>query len=67
MRIVGIVLLVIGLIGLVVFGYQAMQESESFNLLGMEVAVSSANWTPVIFSAIVAVIGIILALAGKKR
>lgn len=67
MRIVGIVLLVIGLIGLIVFGYQAMQESESFNLLGMEVAVSSANWTPVIFSAIVAVIGIILALAGKRR
>lgn len=67
MRIVGIVLLIIGLIGLLVFGYQAMQDSESFNLLGMEVAVSSANWTPVIFSAIVAVIGIILALAGKRR
>lgn len=67
MRIVGIVLLIIGLIGLVVFGYQAMQDSESFSLLGMEVAVSSANWTPVIFSAIVAVIGIILALAGKRR
>ncbi len=67
MRIVGIVLLIIGLIGLVIFGYQAMQDSESFNLLGMEVAVSSANWTPVIFSAIVAVIGIILALAGKRK
>ncbi len=67
MRIIGIVLLVIGLIGLIVFGYQAMQNSESFNLLGMEVAVSSANWTPVIFSGIVAVIGIILALAGKGK
>ncbi len=67
MKIVGIVLLVIGLIGLIVFGYQAMQESESFSLLGMEVAVSSANWTPVIFSAIVAIIGIILTLAAKKR
>lgn len=60
-------MLVIGLIGLIVFGYQAMQDSESFNLLGMEVAVSSADWTPVIFSSIVLVIGIILALAGKKR
>jgi hypothetical protein len=67
MRIVGIVLLIIGLIGLVVFGYQAMQESESFNLLGMEVAVSLANWTPVIFSGIVAVIGLILTLAGKRK
>lgn len=67
MRIVGIVLLIIGLIGLIVFGYQAMQDSESFSFLGIDVAVSSANWTPVIFSAIVAVIGIILALAAKKR
>jgi hypothetical protein len=66
MRIIGIVLLIIGLIGLIVFGYQALQESESFNVLGMEVAVSSANWTPVIFSAIVTVIGVVLALAAKK-
>lgn len=67
MRIIGIVLLVIGLIGLIVFGYQAMQDSESFSVLGVDVAVSSANWTPVIFSAIVAVIGIILTLAGRGR
>ena len=67
MRIVGIVLLIIGLIGLIVFGVQAMQDSESFSILGIDVAVSSANWTPVIFSAILAVIGIILALAGKRR
>ncbi len=67
MRIVGIVLLFIGLIGLIVFGIQAMQDSESFSFLGIDVAVSSANWTPVIFSAVVAVIGIILALAAKRR
>ena len=67
MRIIGIVLLIVGLIGLLVFGYQAMQDSESFSLLGVDVAVSSANWTPVIFSAIVAVVGIILTLAGRNK
>jgi hypothetical protein len=67
MRIVGIILLVVGLIGLIVFGYQAMQESESFNFLGLDVAVSSANWTPVIFSGILAVIGLILTLAARRR
>lgn len=66
MRIIGIVLLVVGLIGLIVFGYQAMQDSESFNFLGLEVAVSSANWTPVIVSTVIAVLGIILTLAGKR-
>lgn len=67
MRIIGIVLLIVGLIGLIVFGYQAMQDSEAFNFLGMEIAVSSANWTPVIFSGIIAVIGIILTMAGRRR
>lgn len=59
-------MLVVGLIGLIVFGYQAMQDSESFNFLGLEVAVSSANWTPVIVSTVIAVLGIILTLAGKR-
>ena len=59
--------MIVGLIGLIVFGYQAMQESESFSLLGMDIAVSSANWTPVIFSGILAVIGLILTLAARRR
>ena len=67
MRLIGIILLIIGLIGLLVFGHQAMQDSETFSILGIDIAVSSANWTPVIFSAIVAVIGIILTLAGRGR
>ena len=67
MRKVGIALLVIGLIGLVVFGFQAMQESESFSFLGIDVALSSANWTPIVFSGIVAVAGMIMTIAGKKR
>jgi hypothetical protein len=67
MRIIGIILLVVGLIGLIVFGYQAMQESESFSFLGLDIAVSSANWTPVIFSGILAVVGLILTLADRRR
>lgn len=67
MRIAGIVLLVIGLIGTVVFGIQALQDSKSFEVLGADVAVSSANWTPVIISGAVLVAGIILALVARKR
>jgi hypothetical protein len=67
MKKIGIVLIIIGLIGLVFFGYQALQDSESFSFLGMDVAVSSADWTPVIISGVVAVVGIILALVDKKR
>lgn len=60
MKILGIVLLVVGLLGLAYFGYQAWQDSESFSLLGVDVAVSKADWMPVIVSALVAVLGYVL-------
>lgn len=67
MRKIGFGLLIVGLIGLIYFGYEAMQASENFSVLGVDVAVSSADWTPVIVSGIVAVAGIVLAIAGKKK
>jgi hypothetical protein len=67
MRKIGIALLILGLIGLVYFGYEAIQASESFEVLGAEVAVSNANWNPVIYSGIVTIVGIVLALTGKKK
>jgi hypothetical protein len=66
MKIAGIVLSILGIIGVVIFGIQAMNESESFSILGAEVAVSTANWTPVIVSAVVLIIGIILLAVRKK-
>lgn len=67
MKKIGIILLVLGLVGLIYFGYAALQASESFNVLGVDVAVSDADWNPVIFSGIVIAIGIILALVGKRK
>lgn len=66
MRIIGIVLLVLGIIGALVFGVQAIQETETFSFLGMDIGVSSANWSPVIISAVVLVIGVILMNINKK-
>lgn len=60
MKILGSILLVIGIIGTLVFGIQAMQDSESFSFLGMDIAVSSANWTPVILSGVVLIVGLLL-------
>jgi hypothetical protein len=65
MKILGVIILVIGLVGLVFFGIEAMNDSESFSLFGMDVAVSSANWTPVIVSVVVAIIGFFIMRKGK--
>jgi hypothetical protein len=66
MRTAGIVLLVIGIVGLIVFGIQTIQDTETFSFLGLDIGVSKANWTPVIISAIIFVIGIVLLSLNKK-
>ncbi len=60
MKIVGTILIILGIIGTIIFGIQAMQDSESFSFLGMDVAVSSADWTPLIISVVVLVIGVVI-------
>jgi NO-binding membrane sensor protein with MHYT domain len=66
MKIVGFVLLILGIIGVVYFGIQAINQSESFNVPGAEIAVSTANWTPLIVSGVMLIIGIILMSIRKK-
>ena len=67
MKKTGFAVLIIGLIGLIYFGYEALQASESFSFLGVNVAVSEADWRPVIFSGVVLVVGVIFVVVGKKR
>ncbi|GAB1403815.1 MAG: hypothetical protein PHX54_01440 [Lentimicrobiaceae bacterium] len=67
MKIVGIILFIVGIVGLIVFGIQAMNDSESFSLFGLDIAVSHANWTPVIISGLFVLIGAIIGFAGKSK
>lgn len=67
MKIVGYVLIAIGIVGIIVFGIQAINDSESFSFLGLDIAVSKANWTPLIISFVITVLGFVAALAGKKN
>ncbi len=66
MRTTGIVLLIIGIIGILVFGIQSFQQAETFNFLGINIGVSQANWIPIILSTIVFVIGIVIIRLNKR-
>jgi hypothetical protein len=66
MRTAGLVLLIIGLVGTLVFGIQAIQDTETFSFLGVDIGVSSANWTPVIVSAVILVVGVVLISLNKR-
>ncbi|MFO7659275.1 MAG: hypothetical protein R6W78_19625 [Bacteroidales bacterium] len=60
MRTAGIILLIIGIVGTLVFGIQAIQDTETFSFLGLDIGISGANWSPVIISAVILVAGIVL-------
>jgi len=66
MKIVGIILLIIGIIGCIIFGIQAAGDSESFSIFGADIAVSSANWTPLIISAVILLVGVFMSRSGKR-
>jgi len=50
-----------GLIGLIFYTYQYFQDSESFEAFGADVAVSTGDYVPIIISALVMVVGILIA------
>lgn len=49
-----------GLIGVIFFGIQYLNDSESFELLGADVAVSTGDWVPILISLIVLIVGIVI-------
>ena len=66
MKIVGMILLVVGLVALLITGIQYINDSETFSFLGLDVAVSKGNITPVIISGIVFIVGLVITM-GKRR
>lgn len=49
-----------GLIGVIYYTYQYIQDSESFSALGADIAVSTGDWVPILISALVMVVGLLL-------
>ena len=66
MKAIGIILTLIGLVASVIFAIQVSQNSETFNFLGIKIGVSSANWTPLIISGIVLIIGLIVWISAGR-
>lgn len=67
MKALGTILLLLGLAGTIFFGIQALNNSETFSFLGVDVAISSANWTPVIISGVFAILGVIILTVRKRK
>jgi len=57
-KIIGNILGAGGLIGILYFGYLYIQDSDSFEVFGADVAVSTGDYVPILISAIVMLVGI---------
>ncbi len=57
---VGRILAIGGVLGIIYFGWQYYEESESFEAFGADIAVSTGDYTPIIISAVVMLVGIII-------
>lgn len=66
MKIVGYATTIIGLIALIYTGITYINNSESFGLFGLDIAVSKGDPVPVIISAIVLIAGLLIARASNK-
>ncbi len=56
----GYILTVGGLVGVIFFTYEYMQDSESFSVLGADVAVSTGDWIPIVISGLIMLVGIVM-------
>lgn len=56
----GYILTVGGLVGVIFFTYEYMQDSESFSVLGADVAVSNGDWIPIVISGLVMLVGVVM-------
>lgn len=56
----GSILSIGGLIGVIIFGYQYLDDSESFEVLGADIAVSTGDYVPILISLIVLVVGVLI-------
>ena len=65
MKMLGYIVSIAGLIALIYTGINYINNSETFGLFGMDIAVSKGDPIPVIISAVVLIIGIILARTTK--
>jgi len=59
-EILGGILSIGGLIGIIFFGLKYMDDSETFSILGADIAVSTGDYVPILISLIILVVGVLI-------
>lgn len=59
-KIIGSILTIAGIVGVIYYGYLYIEQSESFNVFGADVAVSTGDYIPILLSVVILILGIII-------
>lgn len=57
---IGIIMSICGLIGVIFFGYQYLDDSESFEMMGADIAVSTGDYVPILISLVILIVGLVI-------
>jgi hypothetical protein len=63
----GSILLIIGLVTTLITGANAINQTETFSLFGMNIVVSHGNYAPVVISVLVLIIGVVLLASARGK
>ncbi|MDQ3396022.1 MAG: hypothetical protein M3512_18205 [Bacteroidota bacterium] len=63
----GVILTLAGVISLIITTINFINDSKSFNLLGLEVTISEGSFMPIIISGVVLIAGLILLASSRGR
>ena len=66
MKIAGIILIILGAIGLIISGINYANQTDKFNLLGINITISQGSIVPIIVTGIVLILGIILIIPKSR-
>ena len=67
MKIIGYIITIAGLIALIYTGITYINNSETFGFFGLDVAVSKGDPVPMVISAVVLVVGLLIANISKNN
>ena len=66
-KLFGIIFFVAGLVGSLIFGLEAYQDTESVKFFGTQVTLSQADWTPLIICLGITLIGMVLIASAPSK
>ena len=66
MKNIGLIIAIVGLVGVIYFGIDLINSRSEINLMGIEVTVQEQDYTPLIISTVILIVGVFVMQRQKR-